>query len=314
MLFASATVWGMNHGSINENGIPVHRNQLTQVNGQTEDILESVAKMDAEKFRKAREEIRSVINGNQETREQFFSGIYRELNSKEPVDTSSFFRSFVFIVDSGLINRKNIVKLLLSGKHQIRLTTDQIKNIVVSNADVSDLVEYCKQGFPLHDAYKEGKKSIIKSLVNLGMDINQQNLFNETLLSRACGKGDLDMVKHLIFLGANINQVDSFGYTPLLIAHHEKRENIVKYLIDNGADVSRESPRTGETILFDALRCESYSNTVINGLNQGKTAKELGVTSLFENMSPEELLSIYSQRFLYSKNIIRYLLERGVTE
>jgi hypothetical protein len=361
MLFASATVWGMD-GNVNEDWKEIRRDRLMSIYGQPQNTVDSdsatqqLVKTDANKLIEAKKRIRAVIKReDSETRKQFFIGIQYGLNLKKmtlddikksypeeirsellkrgheisvslikalsPVSIQSIFSDVdetlssnvsAVIMTPNLINSESILRLLLSGKNQTPLTTNQVRDLYVSAfKNVSDLIEYCKQEHPLHYAYENGSnEDIIKSLVNLGMDIDQQDSDGDTLLIKASREGDIDSVKYFISLGANVDQANSEGWTPLTSAYISNKESVMKYLIDSGADVNQKLPNSGLTLLHKAQELVDFYNAVISALNQGKSAEEIG----FSGFTEEKLFSRSSEMLPFYKNIIQYLKDHGATE
>lgn len=58
-------------------------------------------------------------------------------------------------------------------------------------------------------------------------------------LMMACFDGDLTFVKSLLQLGIDINGIGEKGFTPLMVAVSKDRYQVVKYLIEQGADVNK---------------------------------------------------------------------------
>jgi len=78
---------------------------------------------------------------------------------------------------------------------------------------------------------------------------------------------DESMVKGLIDLGVDLNKKDMNGKTPLYTActcAHPKM-SIIKLLIEHGADLSKEE-ENGNTSLYETLKKKNYVD-VLNYLN-----------------------------------------------
>jgi len=58
-----------------------------------------------------------------------------------------------------------------------------------------------------------------------------------TPMTQAIWKQMYCVVRSLIEIGEDVNKIDGWGYTPLVTACIVRRDDIVKLLIDNGADV-----------------------------------------------------------------------------
>ena len=69
-------------------------------------------------------------------------------------------------------------------------------------------------------------------------------------LVSACEEGDLEFVKTLINVGIDINGIGSEGFTALMMAASEDEAEIVAYLLQQGADVNQQ--HNGWTALLEA--------------------------------------------------------------
>ena len=91
---------------------------------------------------------------------------------------------------------------------------------------------------PLHTHAGEGRKEVVKILINAGANVNAKNDSGSTPLIAAAFDGDKEIVKLLIAKGANVNPKTDLGNTPLHSAALNGRKEIVELLIANGADVN----------------------------------------------------------------------------
>ncbi|KAL6803985.1 ankyrin repeat-containing domain protein [Trichoderma sp. SZMC 28012] len=103
----------------------------------------------------------------------------------------------------------------------------------------------------LHWAVEGECTGAMKLLIDHGAEINQQDLWRQTPLFRACYGGKQDAVKWLLENGADVECADRFRTSALAIAVWNDREGIVKLLLENGADV--KSPKNGSTLLSKAI-------------------------------------------------------------
>ena len=95
-------------------------------------------------------------------------------------------------------------------------------------------------------SFSKNHNEIIKSLIDLDLNINQKNDDNETALITLIkhninsyrDKKILELLKILLSKGANINDKDKNGKTALTLSLRECREDVIKQLVDNGADVN----------------------------------------------------------------------------
>src|SRR4029453_8702571 len=71
----------------------------------------------------------------------------------------------------------------------------------------------------LQDAARKGDATMVKQLLDEGVDVNTKFRYNATALFYACDHGHLEVVKVLLGRGADMNVKDSFyGFTPLALA------------------------------------------------------------------------------------------------
>eukprot|EP00833_Pecoramyces_ruminatium_P005492 jgi/Orpsp1_1/1179524/evm.model.c7180000069696.1 len=86
--------------------------------------------------------------------------------------------------------------------------------------------------------YKEGNISLMKYLIDNGMDVNTDpfDFFRKTILMEACENQDLDTIKYLIEKGADINKSNFCNCSPLVIACNKNNLEIIKFLLENGAN------------------------------------------------------------------------------
>jgi len=104
--------------------------------------------------------------------------------------------------------------------------------------------------FPLQKAAKEGQLETVKSLLDRGSDVNQNNLWtNDTALMEACRIGNPDIVKLLLDEHADFNARNLAGRTPLMLAAETGHADIAKLLLEKGAYVLT-ADKNGKTALM----------------------------------------------------------------
>jgi len=176
----------------------------------------------------------------------------------------------------------NLINYLID--HKIKLSKDTIWG-VLGNAS-------------LFYASEKGMVNAVKSLVELGADVDVLNKNYETPLFKACYNGHFTTVKCLTVLGASIDLTDNYDTTPLMIACYDGNINIVKYLVNLGANINKEDGY-GWTPLFYA--CQEGNIDIV------KYLVKLGVDINKENNKGETPLSIAIKRG--HKDVENYLVE-----
>jgi ankyrin repeat protein len=84
----------------------------------------------------------------------------------------------------------------------------------------------------------EERKKVIRTLIECGLDVDEQAGFEKTALHLASELDDYAIVNFLLHLGANINLTDNVGYNALhYVFRNSNSTEIVKLLIDKGIDL-----------------------------------------------------------------------------
>ena len=117
------------------------------------------------------------------------------------------------------------------------------------NAELQQLIE----------AASKGDRTLVKSLLQQGVDVNAAFKDGFTPLMAASTSGHTDIVNYLVSAGAKTDLRDNRGMTALMMAASMDRPKTVKALIARGADVSARNesgsiPFGGYTPLMHAAR------------------------------------------------------------
>ena len=111
---------------------------------------------------------------------------------------------------------------------------------------------------PLYYAAIGGNKDCLLAVLRSGVDVNQQNIKNETALHVASQYGNLASVKVLLAYGANREAI-SRGRTPLISAIESRKEDCALILLRNSADANAQ--KDGISALYMALFAGSLTMT-----------------------------------------------------
>lgn len=105
----------------------------------------------------------------------------------------------------------------------------------------------------LHKASKHSSFEAFDLLIQMGLDKDARNIYEETPLHLAVQFQHADIVQHLVFHNAKINAKDVKGVTPLHIASSRGNESILHTLIQNGAKIN-SSDENGAKPIHYAVR------------------------------------------------------------
>ncbi|KAL6628014.1 ankyrin repeat-containing domain protein [Neocallimastix sp. 'constans'] len=208
-------------------------------------------------------------------------------------------------------NNEFIVNMILKWKNNIPESTIELTKLI-KNYSLSTkknkrfLFDWNYSSYVyLVNACECGKISLVKYLIEHGLDINKENIQGQSLLFYACSGGNENLVKYLIEQkGADINKEDKYnGETILFNACSSGNENLVKYLIEHGLDINKENYLC-ETPLFNA--CFNENENII------KCLIEHGAYINIMNDDGSTPLSIICMS--ENKNLTKYVIEQGINE
>ena len=156
----------------------------------------------------------------------------------------------------------------------------------------------------LFDAIEANHIDLVKELLVLGFDIDNQNMEEDTPLIVAAKKVNEPIVKLLLEKKAKVKIRSREGKTPIFGALYKNNINIVKLLLEKRADV-KISDMSGRTTLMDAIMSGMENHTKI-----AKLLLENGVDINAQTPSGESALHMASE-FRSSIHTIKLILENG---
>jgi ankyrin repeat protein len=156
----------------------------------------------------------------------------------------------------------------------------KVKELINKGANVNYITESNNHSL-LRWAVDKDNVEMAKLLIANGAEIN--NGYGEPLLIRAVIGGRISMLKFLLEKGVDINVKDKHGQTALMhAAHMGARYNVVKYLLEQGADVSIKS-KNGYTALDNAIK--AVNPYVIELIRDAMNKKTYGLIQAIEEGS-----------------------------
>ena len=133
-----------------------------------------------------------------------------------------------------------------------QLNTNQTENndqllSKLNNLQPGDL----KRLYLLHLPASKGDETVVRTLINMGAEVNTLSGKGDTAMHRAAANGHMVIVKLLLDHGAKIDsqKSDIPGFTPLHAAIQDGNYNTVQLLIQKGADVERDSDCHGTPLM-----------------------------------------------------------------
>lgn len=94
--------------------------------------------------------------------------------------------------------------------------------------------------------------SLVKDLLDEGLDVNGKNKNGWSAMMIAASKGNMEILKLLIEKGAAADQKNLQGQTPLIFAAHWGHADVVSLLIEQGVNVNLQM-NDGWTALIDSI-------------------------------------------------------------
>jgi ankyrin repeat protein len=153
----------------------------------------------------------------------------------------------------------------------------------------------------LFDAVEANNLSKVKQLIDLGVNVNIKDKYENTPLIKAAVLSYKNLVELLLINGADINEVDFDNETALMNVCRKGDSEIAKLLIMYGADLNFQSGERDYTALMLAIK---YGNI--------ETVKILVDNGAKDNMINNYDESAMVMAYRYKKDALKYMIEKGL--
>lgn len=120
---------------------------------------------------------------------------------------------------------------------------------------------------PLHYASNKGHTSIVKSLLDAGVDVNRQDQYGRSAIQLAAMYGHVATSRAILARRVNVNVVDRWGKSPLDSAEDGGHYKIAVLLIQNGAIPSPNDSQLHAALC--AAAAYGYSEVVLKLIKAG---------------------------------------------
>ena len=132
---------------------------------------------------------------------------------------------------------------------------------------------------PLHYASSKGHTSIVKSLLDAGVDVNRQDQYGRSPIHLAAMYGHVATARAIIANGADVKVTDRWEKSPLDCAEREGYYKIAVLLLQNGATPSSDDSYLHAVLC--AAAAYGYSEVVLKLIRAGAEPQkkdEYGIT------------------------------------
>ncbi|KAF3291535.1 hypothetical protein TWF970_000749 [Orbilia oligospora] len=201
-----------------------------------------------------------------------------EANIKIGRDKSEVVQEVLFELMYRSPEAENIIDYLIEMGADLEGNSGQKALSIAEERDDEKMVEYLlkKGAHPaaglLPWAALRGFESVVRLLIDKGVDLDDTGGYRGTGLFYAALKGHLSIVKALVEAGADLEASDNNGDTPLATSaqvYHRHAYDVVEFLLERGAHIETKN-KCGETPLFIAARkgkAEIVGLLIQNGAN-----------------------------------------------
>ena len=94
-------------------------------------------------------------------------------------------------------------------------------------------------------AIENNKSAVARSLIELGADIENTDIYGKTPLMYACKIGSTEIVELLIKCKADVASVNKVGDSSVTMAQKSGNQDIMMLLVKSGASIRPQSQRAG---------------------------------------------------------------------
>ncbi|KAL8708407.1 MAG: hypothetical protein Q9220_006697 [cf. Caloplaca sp. 1 TL-2023] len=218
------------------------------------------------------------------------SGIAHAIDQAKPETTRSLIEEANISVGNASEATSDHIAILTHNeiKEQQRL---DILDTLLQSMDISSPNHI---GFnPLHYAARRGYNGVIELLLDLGYNINTQDVAGLTPLSLAVAEDHINIAKMLLHRGADPNATDDIGIPSLSYAVESQAWPLVSCLLEKGCDCNLTVP--GDPVFFTAIQLAP--DQIIEEMAQRgadfMTADEYGMTGIdwIKRLRPQLLAS-----------------------
>ena len=126
-------------------------------------------------------------------------------------------------------------------------------------------------------AAEKGHLPVLQWLSNKGLNIHTSDRFGHTLLHQATTKNQIAVVKFLLSQGMNPNRHSDLGWIPLQVALHWGHLELAKMLLEAGSNPNHHEFEEGKTPLFQAV--EHQHKHLVEILLKAKADPNLSTTN-----------------------------------
>lgn len=179
------------------------------------------------------------------------------------------------------------------------INESKIEKLLANGIDINQKDD--KQRSILFDMCSKKKLDAIKLLLRLGANINDEDIYGKTVLSDAVDREDGMMIRFLLDHGASVNHINSSGRTILQDVAIEGNARVFKILMTKEPDLNIKD-KYGNSVLFDAIIGGELEivKEILNNLDDSDVTDSNGQTALFHAVLLED------------KSIAKFLISYGL--